>query len=97
MYYLHFFPGESLFPSARTFLVIVSLSLVSGKSAFLQDGYIAATENCCAPTAVKRTSFPARSVIVVRRLVQHDICCALNVNVIRRIVQHEVVVTELYT
>ena len=36
----------------------MSLSLVSGKSAFLHDGYIATIENCCAPTAVKHTLFP---------------------------------------
>ena len=60
VYSLHSFPGQSLFPSARTFLVIVSLSLVSGKSAFLHDGYIVAIENCCAPTAVKRTLMPTR-------------------------------------
>ena len=35
----------------------MSLSLVSGKSAFLYDGYIAAIENCCAPMVVKRTLF----------------------------------------
>ena len=36
----------------------MSLSLVSGKSAFLHDGYIVAIENCYAPTAVKRTLMP---------------------------------------
>ena len=36
----------------------MSLSLVSGNSAFLHDGYIAAIENCCVLTAVKRTLFP---------------------------------------
>ena len=36
----------------------MSLPLVSGKSAFLHDGYIVAIENCCAPTAVKRTLMP---------------------------------------
>ena len=71
------------------------LSLVSGKSAFLHDGYIVAIENCCAPTAVKRTLMPTRSVIAVRRLVKHVICYALNVIVIRRLVQHKVVATEL--
>ena len=35
----------------------MSLSLVSGKSAFLHDGYIAAIENCCAPIAVKHILF----------------------------------------
>ena len=39
---------------------MISLSLVSGKSAFLHDGYIGATENCCAPIAIKRTLFPMR-------------------------------------
>ena len=38
----------------------MSLSLVSGKSAFLHDGYILAIESCCAPTAVKRTLMPMR-------------------------------------
>ena len=47
-----------MFPSAQTILVIVSLSLVSGKSAFLRDGYVTAIKNYCAPTAVKRTLFP---------------------------------------
>ena len=35
----------------------MSLSLVSGKLAFLHDGYIAAIENCCSPMVVKHTSF----------------------------------------
>ena len=47
----------SLFLSTQTFLVIVSSSLVSGKLAFLHNGYIAAIENCYVPTAVKRTVF----------------------------------------
>ena len=38
----------------------MSLSLISGKSAFLHDGYIVAIENCCVPTAVKRTLIPTR-------------------------------------
>ena len=48
---------QSLFPSARTSLVIMALSLVSDKSAFLHDDYVAAIENCCVPTAVKHTLF----------------------------------------
>ena len=43
-------------------LVIVSLSLISGKSAFLHDGYIAATENCCVAMVVKCTLFAMRIV-----------------------------------
>ena len=35
----------------------MSLSLVSGKSAFPHDGYIAAIENCCTSIAVKRAFF----------------------------------------
>ena len=35
----------------------MSLSLVSGKLAFLHDGYIAAIENCCVPMIVKCTLF----------------------------------------
>ena len=38
----------------------MSLFLVSGKLAFLHDGYIAVIENCCAPIAVKCTLFPMR-------------------------------------
>ena len=38
----------------------------------------------------------ARSVIAVRRFVQHDICYALNAIVIRRLVQHKVISTELH-
>ena len=59
----------------------MSLSLVSGirKLAFLNDGYIAAIENYCAPIAV--ISY-ARSIITVRHLTQHDICYSRNVIVI---------------
>ena len=39
---------------------MVSLSLVSGKLAFLHDGYIVANKNCYAPAAVKHTLFPMR-------------------------------------
>ena len=35
----------------------MSLSLVSGKLAFLYDGYIATIENCCAPKVTKGTLF----------------------------------------
>ena len=35
----------------------VSLSLISGKLAFLHDGDIATIENCCVPMVVKRTLF----------------------------------------
>ena len=38
----------------------MSLSLFSGKLAFLHDGYIAAIENCCERIAVKLTFFPMR-------------------------------------
>ena len=36
----------------------MSLSLISGKSAFLHDGYVASIENCRVPIAVKQTLFP---------------------------------------
>ena len=75
----------------------MSLSLISGKSAYLHDGYIVTIENCCAPTAVKCTLMPTRRIIAVRHLVKHVICYALNVIVIRHLVQHKVVATELYT
>ena len=72
----------------------MSLSLVSGKLAFLNDGYIAAIENYCAPIAI--ISY-ACSIIAVRHLAQHDIYYSRNVIVIRHLGQHEVVATELYT
>ena len=72
----------------------MSLSLVSGKLAFLHNGYIAAIENYCVPTAI----IPyAHSVIAVRRLVQHDNYYVCNVIVIRRLIQLTVIATELYT
>ena len=40
-YSLHSFPEQSLFLSAQTFLVFMSLSLISGKLAILHDGYTA--------------------------------------------------------
>ena len=51
----------------------MSLSLVSGKSAFLHDGYIAAIENCCEPIAVKRTLFPTHvaSLLLDPRSIQY--------------------------
>ena len=48
--------------SAQTFLVIMSLSVVSGKSAFLHDSYIAAIEICCMLTGVKHSLFAMRVV-----------------------------------
>ena len=51
----------------------MSLSLISGKSAFLHDGYLAAIKNCCVPMVVKRILY---SVIAVERLVQYDMCYA---------------------
>ena len=46
-------PTQSLFRSTVTFIVFVSLSLISGKSTFLHDaGYIATIENSCVPTVV---------------------------------------------
>ena len=33
------------------------LTLISGKLAFLHDGYIAAIEHCCVPMVVKHTLF----------------------------------------
>ena len=61
-YSFHSFPGQGLFLSAWAFLVIVSLCLISGRLAFLHDGYIATIENCCVPMVVKRTLFTMRIV-----------------------------------
>ena len=72
----------------------MSLSLISGKSALLHDGYIVAIENCCAPTAVKRTLMPTH---VESLLLGASLNYALNVIVIRCLVQHKVVATKLYT
>ena len=51
-YSLYSFLGKSLFHPHEPFL-FVSLSVVSGKLAFLHDDYIATIENCCAPMVVK--------------------------------------------
>ena len=51
-------PPQSLSPPTKTFLVNMSLSLVSGKLGFLHDGYIVAIGNCCVAIAVKCTLFP---------------------------------------
>ena len=48
-----------------SFLVIVSLSLVSDKSAFLHDGYIVTIENCYAPMVVKCILFATHIVSVL--------------------------------
>ena len=71
----------------------MSLSLVSGKSAYLHDGYIVATENCCAPTAVKRTLMPTR---VASLLLGTSLNTLFATHVIRHLVQHKVVATEPY-
>ena len=54
----------------------MSLSLVSGKLAFLHDGYIVAIENCCAPTAVKRTLMPTRvaSLLLAQEKINISAC-----------------------
>ena len=51
----------------------MSLSLISDKSAFLHDGYIAAIENYYAPIAVKCTLFPMRiaSLLLAPRSTQY--------------------------
>ena len=80
------------------FLVIVSLSLISGKSAFLHDGYIVAIENCRAPTAVKRTLMPTRvASLLLGTSFNTLFATRLMSLLLRRLVQHEVVATELYT
>ena len=50
----------------------MSLSLVSNKSAFLHDDYIAAIENCCAPMVVKCTLFA--TCIVLASLLLGALC-----------------------
>ena len=75
----------------------MSSYLASGKSAFLHDGYIAAIENCCAPTAVMHTLFPKRVEALLLGASYNTIFAALNVIVIRCLIQHKVVATEFYT
>ena len=77
----------------------MSLSLVSGKLAFLHDGYIAAIENCCAPIAVKHTLFSMRvaSLLLGDSFNTVFAIYIRNIIVIRHLVQYEVVATELYT
>ena len=78
----------------------MSLSLVSGKSAFLHDGYIyiATIENCCVLIAVKHTLFPTRvASLLLGALFNTDIYYTCNVIVIMRLIQHKVVATEVCT
>ena len=42
----------------------MSLSLISGKSAFLHDGYIVAIENCCAPMRICAHVRPCEDIVV---------------------------------
>ena len=75
----------------------MSLSFISNKSAFLHDGYIAAIENCCAPTVIKRILFPMHiASLLLGALFNMTFAKPLNVIIIRHLVQYEVVVTELY-
>ena len=46
-------------------VIISRLWYVSGESAFLHDGYIAAVENCCASDGVKRTLFPMHVALLL--------------------------------
>ena len=64
-------------------IVIESLSLVSGKSAFLHDGYIAAIENCCVPIAVKRVLFPMHVASLLLGVLFNTIFATCNFIVIR--------------
>ena len=77
---------------------MVLLSLVSGKSAFLRDGYVTAIKNCCAPTAVKRTLFPMRiaSLLLGTLFNTIRICYELNVIVRPAFVNTLLPVTRLY-
>ena len=75
----------------------MSLSLVSGKLAFLHDGYIAVIENCCAPMVVKHTLFAMCVASLLLGTPFNTIFATHNVIVIRRFIQQEVVATEFYT
>ena len=45
--------------------MLLSCYRVSGKLAFLHDGYIVTIENCCVPIAVKRKLFSTRVASLV--------------------------------
>ena len=92
---LHSVPGQSLFPSTWTFVVIMSLSLISDKLAFLHDGYIATIENYWVPMVVKHTLFATYVASLLLGIFR--ICYVYNVIVIRHLIQHKVVATELHT
>ena len=57
----------------------MALSLVSGKSAFLHDGYIAAIENCCVPIADKCTLLFPRHVVSLQLDASFNMIFAMHV------------------
>ena len=76
----------------------MALSLISGKSAFLHDGYTAAIENCCVPMVVKYILFTTHVVLLLLGALFNTIfaICVI-LFLIMCLVQHELVATELYT
>ena len=78
----------------------MSLSLVSGKSAFLHDDYIATIKNCCEPTAVKSTLFPVRIAslqLAIGASFNMIFATCLMSLLLGAFIQHTVKATELYT
>ena len=75
----------------------MSLSIVSGKSAFLHDGYIATIENCCASMVVKHTLFAMHIVSLLLGALFNMIFAThvMSLLLIRHLVQHGFVATKL--
>ena len=75
----------------------MSLSLVSGKSAFMHDGYIASIENCCALNAVKRTLFPMHIASLLLGTLFNVIFATPLASLLLGALFNTVVATEIYT
>ena len=75
----------------------MSLSLISDKSAFLHDGYIAAIENCCTPMVVRCTLFATRIASLLLGALFNMILATHVMSLFIRCLIQEVVATELYS
>ena len=76
----------------------MSLSVVSGKLAFLHDGYIAAIENCCLPMIGKHTLFATCIVsLLLGTLFKMIFAMCVMLSLLLCLVHHKVVATKLST
>ena len=78
----------------------MSLSLVSGKSAFVYDGYIVVIESCFVPMVVKHTLFTAHVVSLLLGTSFNTIFATCIMSLLLGTsfnTKLEIVATELYT